>query len=305
MTEHTDEYYVRLHQDIKSERAGLDDTSEECIAIMKNHLPTEKDVWLYFSWLVKQNKPQPKQPIPSAEDYIVTIKSTNFKKNGDIAHLTQLLDLPAAPYIALGTSKRIPYRLLPNAHELVADKDPNFNKPGGSALLPDTFLGVNFNDAGPASEDKDESSGKDSVMPSPDRDEDGFVFYQLGQLECWPCYWGPLTEDDKLKRWKDTGFAVGVKVSRSGIPGNIYIFFNFNPMDDTEGSRYKLEDVDGGSLTGHRGCIALARIAEDITHLGHGTELMFADVHQAKPNFVMVSRRADGQIVRQTELTGF
>jgi hypothetical protein len=81
----------------------------------------------YMIWRATQTMPQPPH-IPKAEECIATTQRTNFTHKTDIANITSLLDLPASPYIPLGSFKGVLYRLIPDTGGLVETKAPSDTK---------------------------------------------------------------------------------------------------------------------------------------------------------------------------------
>jgi hypothetical protein len=257
-------------------------------------------------WWTQRTKPQ-SLLIPEADEYISTILRSNCTRSGDIAHITTLLDLPASPYIPVGSFKGFHYRLLPNSRVLDEDKAPltHASKDEEGELLPPTFLGVSFNvmpsNTGTQRSRKNNMSEESNASAnSDDAHTSGFAFFQLGHMQYFP---GNIQSKSDLvsNKWKDTGFAVGIQLGRAGTPEDVWVFFNFHPQDEEDGERSLYQDDNGGYLPGHNSKpFACARIASGINSLKQGISFTLTEIHDTACEIVRVVRRADGNPLRHT-----
>jgi hypothetical protein len=86
-------------------KAAKDSTAAKAFKLrFFDSFKSAEDVQTDMHWWTQRTKPQPLL-IPEADEYGSTILRSNFTRSGDIAHITTLLDLPASPYIPLGSFK--------------------------------------------------------------------------------------------------------------------------------------------------------------------------------------------------------
>jgi hypothetical protein len=105
-------------------KAAKDPTSAKAFKVhFFDSFKSAEDLQTYMRWWTQCKSPPPLL-IPEADDYISTIMRTNFTRSGDIAHVTTILDLPASPYIPVGSFKGFHYRLLPHSRVLIEGKAP-------------------------------------------------------------------------------------------------------------------------------------------------------------------------------------
>jgi hypothetical protein len=293
--------------------------AHEASEYLSKAFPTDSDLANYQKWLCAKTESRVsilsafEPEIPPAEEYIFTIANATFNDNGKIAQVIEMLDLPAAPYIGLGTCEGLGYRLVPNPQVLTHSKDPDCSGKNGSKLLPEAFLGVNFNcepsTQGTSRSRRQNFSEEPNTSANSDNAEtNGFVLFQLGHLEVYSGYWDDVKDKQEYlvaqEEWSDTGFAVVVKLSQYGTTKDIYIMFNFNPLSEIEGERTMRQGDVWGKLGDGHSQVTCARIAEHIKDLGHDKPFALDLIHQVVPEYVRVIRRLDGLILRQAVFKG-
>ncbi|KAF1948392.1 hypothetical protein CC80DRAFT_511408 [Byssothecium circinans] len=317
MTKSTEEYEA-IRQAIEKQTKDIDCSTGEGVkkyaSIRQKHLPSREDKDDYCRFLVTRREEQEcadkaymePQVIPRPEVYFTEIKTANLIEDFGIANLTQLLNLGACPYIGLGTLEGTTYRLVPNTNELIYDVEPNWGliQKLGCEVMHAMHLGVTFKETTATVKGGQYINTKDPASTA-DSETNGFVFYQLGKLECWPKECGGPTEEDKADpEWYRTDYAVGVKLSHDGTPGSIYIFMNFRPKyeygDRTHFKIHQLGYLPGVKLGSEK--ITCARIAKDILDLKPEKEFALDQRKFKRPEYVMVAKTKDGEQQRLVKM---
>ncbi|PVH94602.1 hypothetical protein DM02DRAFT_676059 [Periconia macrospinosa] len=213
-----------------------------------------------FDWYddKRQSEQSAREPaIPTDDEFFSAIKNTNFSRFDEIALLTEFLALPYAPYVPVGIIDGIQYRLNPTPHTLRNDISTSYSIPKGYQLLPEVFLGVNFEMGNATAVDLSDQDGynsdKENMPPRQPHNFDsilpitppltplhngatingGFVFYQLGNLEFYPSNdSNPNPEDLVSRDWIDTNFVIVIKLLSDGTQNGVYIMYNDNVICD-------------------------------------------------------------------------
>jgi hypothetical protein len=213
MTSLTDADFEVLHKMMRD----LHDDRDASDAYFASKLKTGDDVLEYLDWQheMKQAKHRKTIPqIPKAAAYVSKITGTRYTNDDEVAQLTEMLDLPAFPYIGLGNHQGNGFRLAPNPRLLAPTKE-DFDM-SQRDILPEIMRGINKNvEPLPANEEgkstrkennSDEST--ESTDSTSNNDDTGFVFYQLGALEYVSAEaWKPelAASDPNSFYWCDTG----------------------------------------------------------------------------------------------------
>lgn len=240
----------------------------------------------YSRWKLQElSNTRDKMVIPSAAEYIAKIKDTKYTNDDEVAQLTELLSLPAFPYIGLGVHKGCGFRLAPNPRLLAPTTADSDHEQTQRDVLPHIMLGVNKNvEPLPTDQQKRKRTRKEnnsdesneSTDSTSNNDETGFVFYQLGRLEYVSAdQWDPTIQDPNSLFWQDSGYVVVVLIDSNGNGADTYLLYNFRPLED--GTRHQVDDSEWGWLPGDTIRRAGIKIAAKISDLRHGYPISLPD----------------------------
>ncbi|KAF3071997.1 hypothetical protein CFAM422_005750 [Trichoderma lentiforme] len=188
--------------------------------------------------------------------FIEIADSINFLNQTEYHELLPGLTWAYRPWIPLGYENTTLYRLLPSIHNLIPQKSkcPLTDR----EVLDTAFLGVNFTiqPSQPSlplnrralnlSEESTKSAESDDI------EAPGFVFHELGTLQCLECETAeemPTTleqGDDVEGDWEPTGFSVVARLSHTGHIDGVYVMYNMNPRKEGFLSREQVTDASWG-----------------------------------------------------------
>src|SRR5271155_1711756 len=170
----------------------------------------------------------------------------DYRNDSVREELAEWLERDAKPWIPLGKDQTKHYRLVPGAYCLIAHND-DYNTP--HEMLCENVLGVNTNVIpGKSAPDRNRQRNLLALSTASNGTHDsegGFVFHQLGTLECFAGDRSQTTSMDKLGRgtWMSTGFCVVVRFGSIGQSQGIYIIYDMFP-ENVEGDRVQIESGD-------------------------------------------------------------
>jgi hypothetical protein len=311
-------------EDLFQKMRELNDDDSAADAYFASKIKTADDGVAYWSWQwqKKQNQRQKTAArIPTAAEYVAKVTNTKYTNDDKVAALTEMLDLPAFPYIGLGNHQGNGFRLAPNPHLLAPTKE-DFDM-SQRDILPEIMLGINKNvEPLPANEEgkstrkennSDEST--ESTDSTSNNDDTGFVFYQLGALEYVSAEaWKPelAASDPNSFYWCDTGYVVVILIDSNGQGKDVYLLYNFRPMDREDGDweRYPVREWEWGWLPGDSVRRAGIKIAAKFSDLRHDYPIHLPDPETdqnveptwMRKNFELVHAVKEGdppKIVRQ------
>ncbi|KAF2249766.1 hypothetical protein BU26DRAFT_518321 [Trematosphaeria pertusa] len=238
---------------------------------------SETEYKKYLKWVIDRaiRKPLPRPlavRIPPAKEIIAIFRRADVRNGNDICRIIGTLNLPGMPYIGLGTMNNVGYRLYTDPELLAPTRDRLHDEP--RRLMEESVMGVNLNVIPPigkrATQEPVLSDDSEAL-----KDKNGFVFCQLGSLQYYDGDTRSASEHLLRKgRWVHTGYAVVAKIDGStGKLGEIYIMFNFRPVDDDgERAEYWPGGIEYGELPEVDFRFTMAKIADDIQELQHGKD---------------------------------
>lgn len=114
----------------------------------------------------------------NGRQWLDRIAETDFKNKEEVGALVDMLTLPTCPQIDLGYFGQFQYRLLPDPLALELSGEPFYQE--RRTILPEVFMEVNLDvsSTGPY------RSPNIGTTLETERTVHGFVFSQLGQVEC-------------------------------------------------------------------------------------------------------------------------
>lgn len=304
------------------------------LGYLTQQLKTRDNIQRFLAWYFQQQEEELRQAratsrdrrtVPPADIFMLTIHATDYTKESQIRlleeHLLQSRD-SELPFIGLGSHRGYIYRLEPCVYALEPIKDREL-------LIPDSkewdaawcsfILGINLNvepamsnRAKPASRRKRsfpdsvrEASNKYNVLKG--NDATGFVFCVLGNIQHVPPeHWHPKQTNWKNMPWRDSRFALTVKLNEDGSVGGVYALYKFWSFDG-DSKTDKERDCDRADWHPFPSLperlIAGARLGGSITDLRYGKELEFDEIIDTEREIVLaVKDEANNAIIRQTLL---
>lgn len=234
----------------------------------------------YYDWLDEQARKQAERlmdPI-SRSAMIDLITQTNFMDDLARGNLVSAMDWPLVLWLFVGRDCHGDlYRIVPGPYGLIPDEH--------AGDLGDTLfcnvLGVNIDvqpEQPPCKRESTRSKRSTKSTESGDTDGQGFVFYQIGELEI------RYTDDSHIENedyddayWLQTGFHVVIRFGKTGDENGVYIVYDFHPEDD-DGIRKRTTSETWGDLGRHEGHIALASIAVCFRQLSAKYEFNMTEV---------------------------
>ncbi|KAL6867787.1 hypothetical protein J3F83DRAFT_761206 [Trichoderma novae-zelandiae] len=207
----------------------------------------------------------------------------NFYNPTERKKLLPGLEWAFRPWIPVGYQQTTLYRLVPSLDSLIPQsrRCPSTDR----QVLDTAFLGVNTTVQPPEParplDRRALNLAEQSTQPaeSDDAEAPGFVFHQLGALECVECEAADempstLEQGDDSDDWEPTGFSVVARLSPTGHMAGVYAIYNMNPVNP---ETLKREPVTRGgwgippSSTGER--FSCARIGSTLRDFGFKFEL--------------------------------
>ena len=231
-----------------------------------------------------------------------TIYSTNFKIKDEVNKLVGMMERDVKPWIVVGSSEGVYYRLIPGAYNLKPDKD---SYPPGEEVRYIDILGINTNVSPPIANRREQNVSTESADSNDsDVQENGFVFHQLGRLEYLDDYinnfkpndWDQLGKAD----WEPTGFCVEVEILANGFGSSIYAIYDMHPRTEWGERREITDPTSWRRLRGHNQQISCAKMADSILQLGMQHRIPFSDKCNQRPELVRASQVQGGAIRRVT-----
>ncbi|KAL7930842.1 hypothetical protein V8C35DRAFT_329881 [Trichoderma chlorosporum] len=241
--------------------------------------------------------------------FIEIADSINFLNPTEYKDLLPGLTWAYRPWIPLGYENTTLYRLLPSIHNLT----PQSKYPLTDYEVLDTaFLGVNttIQPREPSlplnrralnlSEESTKSAEPGDVAP-------GFVFHELGVLQCLECETADemptsLEEGDDCEGdWEPTGFCVVARLSSTGHINGVYVIYNMNPRMEGFLSREQVTHGAWGippSSPGEQ--FSCARIGSTMGNLGFKVKLAWSEQINHPVELVWAVRSSMGVAMRAT-----
>ncbi|UKZ96172.1 uncharacterized protein TrAFT101_010972 [Trichoderma asperellum] len=243
--------------------------------------------------------------------FIEIADSINFLNPTERKELLPGLKWDVRPWIPLGYENTTLYRLLPSLYSLEPQK----------AGYPDTdlevmeaaFLGVNTTvqprepslPLNRRALNLSEQSTKSAE--SDDAEAPGFVFHELGELQCLECETAeemPTTleeGDDRDEDWEQTGFSVVARLNVSGHINGVYVIYNMKPHDEYTRKREQITHSNWGippSSPGEQ--FSCARIGNNMRDFDFKNKLIWNDQIQHPVELVWVVKSPMGGVRRVT-----
>lgn len=239
------------------------------------------------------------------------VDSINFLNPTEHKELLPGLTWAYRPWIPLGYEKMTLYRLLPSIYNLTPQKS-EYPSTNHDVLGPE-FLGVNTTvqprepslplnrRAINLSEQSTQSAESD------DAEAPGFVFHELGVLQCLECETAdemPTTleeGDDCEGDWEPTGFSVVARLSDTGHINGVYVIYNMNPRQEGWGDREQVTHGAWGippSSPGEQ--FSCARIGSTMRDFGFNIKLAWNDQVYHPVELVRAVRSSMGGAMRVT-----
>ncbi|RFU79616.1 hypothetical protein TARUN_2588 [Trichoderma arundinaceum] len=243
--------------------------------------------------------------------FIEIADSINFLNLTEYEELLPGLTWAYRPWIPLGYENTTLYRLLPSIHNLTPQKSkyPSTNH----EVLDTAFLGVNttIQPSEPSlplnrralnlSEESTKSAESDDI------EAPGFVFHELGVLQCLECETAsemPITleeGDDCEGDWEPTGFCVVARLSITGHIDGVYVIYNMNPRKEGFLSREQVTHGAWGippSSPGEQ--FSCARIGSTMRDFGFSVKLAWSEQIHHPVELVWAVRSSMGGAMRAT-----
>lgn len=286
---------------------------EEYMNALREVLPDPEERHAFCQLGIQANLPWLVNPsgILTPARFVEIADSINFLEPMQLKELLPGLRWAYRPWIPLGYEKTTLYRLLPSIENLVPqiEKYPTTNH----EILGPAFLGVNTTvqprepslplnrRALNLSEQSTQSAESD------DAEAPGFVFHELGQLQCLECETAdemPTTleeGDDCEGDWEPTGFCVVARLSDTGRINGVYVIYNMNPREEGWGKREQVTHGEWGippSSPGEQ--FSCARIGSAMRDFGFKTKLAWNDQVHHPVELVWAVRSSMGGAMRVT-----
>ncbi|UKZ69262.1 uncharacterized protein TrAtP1_010274 [Trichoderma atroviride] len=287
--------------------------TEEYAKAFHELLPDPEERRAYSQWCLKQSQPHLANPVGilTPARFIQIADRINFLNSTERKELLPGLTWAFRPWIPLGYEDTTFYRLLPSIHNLTPQKQ-DFPKTNYE-VLDTAFLGVNTTvqprepsqplnrRALNLSEQSTQSAESD------DADAPGFVFHELGELQCLECDTfaempTTLEEGDNYRgTWEPTGFSVVARLGNFGRMDGIYVIYNMNPCDEHSGLRRQVTDSEWGiPPSSPEVQFSCAKIGRALRDFGFQKRLTWNEQIQHPVELVWVVRSSTGSAMRIT-----
>ncbi|KAI4932165.1 uncharacterized protein J4E92_004064 [Alternaria infectoria] len=267
----------------------------------------------YKAWCRERTKLSRQLPEPaSADEIIKAIGEVDLLDPISRGNLCDLLGTDLYSHIDIGTYGKYHYCLRSDLFQLrPEDHDIDWNDE--REPMPSCILGINLSKTVPWTGDRRKEHSSDesgSSNISTGNDGTGFVFTQLGRV----CY----LDDSRRQKyhddgkfpiqmpWLDSGFVLVVVVRDDGSAGAPWLLFNFMPVHELEGSRFRIPQTDDewGTLPGSGHQYVALQIGDRISELRFDKQWVMTSRFGGdySPQLVAVvntSPTSRGQLVRQ------
>ncbi|KAH0536388.1 hypothetical protein FGG08_006738 [Glutinoglossum americanum] len=299
------------------ENAKGPDALEHRGKAIKARWPLEADQMAYFAWSrrraekeeMEQMTSVPREDVKTTipvlrEDVKIMIDTTNYNSSTDRDGLAGALNRMIVPWLPIGKDPNGDiYRMVPGVYEVWPDRpDPETDR----EVLLKNVLGVNTNVQPEIPVQSRKAKFSESTKPSDesgDLEVGGFVFHQIGTLECWAG--GPRElscEDADNGPWEPTGFHVVVRFGRDGAANGVYVIYDFYPKDEFGGydRGQKISDDYWGYLICGGQQFSIAKIADNLTELDFSRTFSIVEAVDYPVEIVRAVKTSGGAIVRAT-----
>jgi hypothetical protein len=267
----------------------------------------------YCDYCYRQSQPHLANPagILTPAQFISIADSINYLDETQRKELLPGLTWNFRPWIPLGYENTTFYRLLPSIHNLTPQKEeyPKTNH----QFLDDAFLGVNTTvqprEPSLPLNRRALNLPEQSTKPAEpdDAEAPGFVFHELGELEClefetFDKMPTTLEEGDKCRgKWESTGFSVVARLSNSGHINGVYVIYNMNPYDILDDLRVPVTDDEWGiPPSSPEEQFSCARIGDALRDFGFRKKLEWNEQIQHPVELVWAVRSSMGGAMRVT-----
>lgn len=303
---YTDVQYKKIHEELLAKTQAQNQDYARTSDLISSKFPTEAERQAYIDWQIRHTESlEVNNHIENKEAYVNRLINADFRQIEDAFDVLMYLQEPGYPIIRLGFHKGRLYRLRPNPEALEA---PEHDSKDTRTLLPSLVLGVNTNVEPRAEEtilgtkrnrreaNLSEESTETTQTDGLNDPNNGFAFLQLGNLR-YTDEWGSGMKDLGMK-WHDSRYAVVATIESNGYIKDVYILYDFNPVDPYDNERYHInEGSQWGLLPGDTVKRAGARIAKSLPQLlkstpeqgwlldtvcTHEYELVRAVIHESK-----------------------
>lgn len=288
--------------------------AEEYMKAFREIFPDPEERHAYCQYRFKQTRPHLANPagILTPARFIEIADSINFLDPTERKELLPGLTWGYRPWILLGYENTTFYRLLPSIYNLKPQQQeyPKTNY----EVLDTAFLGVNTTVQ--PREPSQPLNRRALNLPeqstqsaeSDDADAPGFVFHELGELQCLEYETSaemPTTleeGEDCIGDWEPTGFSVVARLSDSGHSNGIYAIYNMNPCDELSGKREQITHSEWGIPPSSPGVqFSCARIGNALRDFGLKNKLAWNDDQTQHPvELVWVVKSPMGGVKRVT-----
>lgn len=287
---------------------------DERIKVLEEILPDPEERLAFCQYRLKKNQP-PHLADPSGiltpARFVEIADSINFLNLAEHRELLPGLTWDFRPWIPLGYENTSFYRLTPSIYNLIPQKGeyPLTNH----ELLDPAFLGVNttVQPREPSVPSNRRvlnlSEQSTQLAESDDTEAPGFVFHELGELQCWECETTdemPTTleeGDDCEGDWEETGFSVVARLSDSGHINGVYVIYNMKPRLELSYKREQITHDSWGippSSPGEQ--FSCARIGNKMGDFGFKNKLAWKDQVQHPVELVWAVKSSTGGAMRIT-----
>ncbi|PON20216.1 hypothetical protein TGAM01_v210900 [Trichoderma gamsii] len=287
--------------------------TEEFMKVFHELLPDPEERRAYSQYCFIQSQPHLANPagILTPDRFIEIADRINFLNSTERKELLPGLTWDYRPWIPLGYEDTTFYRLLPSIHNL-SPQNPEWPKTDYE-VLDTAFLGVNTTvqprePSQPLSRRAlNLSEQSTQSAESDDADAPGFVFHELGELQCLECDTFsemPTTyEEGKNCRgnWRPTGFHVVARLGDFGHMNGVYVIFNMQPDDEVTGLPRQITDSEWGiPPSSPEAQFSCAKIGRALRDFGFGKRLAWNEQIQHPVELVWAVRSSTGSAMRVT-----
>ncbi|KAL6809414.1 hypothetical protein GGI42DRAFT_366147 [Trichoderma sp. SZMC 28013] len=290
-------------------------STEEYWKLLEEIFPDKEEHDAYLRHGLEDTLPHLVNPsgILTPARFIEIADSINFLNPTEYKGLLPGLTWAYRPWIPLGYEDTTFYRLLPSIHNLAPQKDeyPSTNY----EVLDPAFLGINttvqprepslpLNRRAP---NLPEESTQPTESESDDAAAPGFVFHELGTLQCLECEaieeipTTPEEGDDREGEYEPTGFSVVARLDNTGHIDGVYVVYNMKPRFEGWGRREQVTDGSWGippSSPGEQ--FSCARIGGTLRDFGFKFKLAWNEQIHHPVELVWVVKSPTGGAMRVT-----
>lgn len=230
----------------------------------------------YKAWSLERTKLSRQLPEPAINAEIIkAIGEADLLNPASRGNLCDLLGTDLYSHIDIGTHGHYHYCLKPDLVQLKPE-DHDIDWDDEREPMPDCIHGINLSKIVPWTGDKRKEHSSDessSSNTSTGNDGTGFVFMQLGRVFYLENSRRKKYHDDNKSPvqmpWLDSGFVLVVVVRDDGRAGSPWLLFNFKPVHELEGDRYRIPQTDDqwGRLPGSGNQYVAVKIGDRISEL--------------------------------------